>query len=59
MMSTSMLAATEELAQGPRIFDGTFNNGEIWGSICGGSCTRPFACREADIYLVDVCLTAA
>lgn len=59
MISTSILGATEERPQAARIFDGTFKSGEIWGSICGGSCTRRFAYREAEIYLVDICLTAA
>ena len=59
IMSTSMLGATEKWPQASRIFDGTFNSGEIRGSICGESRTRRFAYREAEIYLVDICLTAA
>ncbi len=59
MMSTSMLDATEGWIQPPRVFRGSFKREEIWGSICGGSCMRHFACREAEIYLVDLCLRAA
>ena len=59
MMSTSMLDATDGWVQASRVFRSTFNRGEIRGSICGGSSTRHFAYREAEIYLIDICLTAA
>ena len=59
MMSTSMLDATDEWVQASRVFRSSFNRGEIWGSICGGSFTPHFAYREAEIHLVDICLTTA
>ena len=34
MMSNSMLEATEEWVQAPRVFIGSFNRGKIWGSVC-------------------------
>ena len=59
MMSTNMLDATAGWVQVFRVFRGSFNSGETWGSIGGGSCTRLFAYRESEIYLVDICLTTA
>ena len=59
MMSTSMLDAADEWVQASRVFRSSFNRGEIWGSICGGSFTPHFAYREAEIHLVDICLTTA